>query len=128
AEGQFSGGGEATVHRPDAARRRRGHGARVKAPPRLPRRGQARAAEAARAPHLGRGCRGVGRADRREARVVIAPLELLRQGGAWLGAARDWIKWHARNGSQVTWGSDDVLEGGPWTVARAEDLAAHVAA
>lgn len=53
--------------------------------------------------------------------------ELLRQGGEWLGAARNWIQWHRRNGSDVTWGSNDVLEP-PMTVANVEDLAAEVAA
>jgi hypothetical protein len=53
--------------------------------------------------------------------------ELLQQGGEWLGAARNWLKWHKRNGEHVTWGSDDVLEG-PFTVREVEDLAAEVAA
>lgn len=53
--------------------------------------------------------------------------ELLRKGGEWLGAARNWLKWHTRNGDQVTWGSHDVIEP-PFTVAKIEDLAAEVAA
>ena len=55
-----------------------------------------------------------------------APSELLRRGGEWLGAARDWIKRKARNGESVTWGSHDVLEGS-FTVESIESLAAHVA-
>jgi len=53
--------------------------------------------------------------------------DLAERGGEWLGVARDWIKWHARNGSDVTWGSHDALECRP-TVAQIEALAADVAA
>lgn len=53
--------------------------------------------------------------------------ELLAHGGEWLGAARSWLQWHARNGSDVTWGSRDALEK-TFTVAEIEDLAATVAA
>jgi hypothetical protein len=53
--------------------------------------------------------------------------ELLEKGGKWLGAARNWLKWHKRNGSQMTWGSNDVLEG-PFTVREVEALASEVAA
>jgi hypothetical protein len=35
--------------------------------------------------------------------------ERLKNGGDWLGATRNWVQWKRRNGSQVTWGSNDVL-------------------
>ena len=53
--------------------------------------------------------------------------ELQKQGGEWLVAARNWIKWHRRNGERVTWGSHDVLDPA-MTVADVEDLASEVAA
>lgn len=70
-----------------------------------------------------------------EAKVseLIAPLapllgaDLLREGGPWLGAARSWLQWNKRNGSDVTWGSGDVLQP-PFTVREVESLAADVAA
>lgn len=30
-------------------------------------------------------------------------------GGSWLGIIRSWMQTHARNGSDVTWGSHDTL-------------------
>jgi hypothetical protein len=53
--------------------------------------------------------------------------ELLAKGGEWLGAARNWLQWHAHNGESVTWGSNDDLRP-TFTVAMVEDLAATVAA
>lgn len=52
------------------------------------------------------------------------PLGLLQKGGAWLGAVRNWIQWNKRNGSDVIWGSDDVLNP-PMTVRQCEDMAAE---
>lgn len=56
--------------------------------------------------------------------------ELLRtRGGEWLGAARSWIQWNCHNGSDVTWGSDDVLRmGRNFTVRVVEEIAAHAVA
>lgn len=36
--------------------------------------------------------------------------EFTKNGGKWLSAVRSYIQWHFRNGSQVTWGSNDILE------------------
>jgi hypothetical protein len=52
--------------------------------------------------------------------------ELLQKGGEWLGAARNWLKWHTLNGDRLTWGSNDQVEP-PFTVAMIEGLAADVA-
>lgn len=51
----------------------------------------------------------------------------LRDGGLWIGAARNWIQWKCRNGSRVTWGSNDELDK-RMTVRDVEDLALEVAA
>lgn len=80
-------------------------------------------------------CVGEGEIDRLRAKLAeyeqdrerVRGSDLLRQGGEWLGTARNWLKWHKRNGDQVTWGSNDVLEG-PFTVREVEELAADVAA
>lgn len=32
------------------------------------------------------------------------------KGGPHLGVARNWIKWHARNGESVTWGTHELLQ------------------
>ena len=53
--------------------------------------------------------------------------ELLKEGGEWLGAARNWIKWHCINGSHVTWGSREELLP-HLTVADVEEIASEVAA
>ena len=58
----------------------------------------------------------------------ITSAELIRRGGAYLAAARGYIQTRFRNGSDVTWGSDDLLEGAPITVRDIEELAAIVAA
>ena len=57
----------------------------------------------------------------------VIPVELMRQGGKWLGAARTWIQWHCVNGEQVIWGSHDELKP-TLTVKDVEELAADVAA
>ena len=49
--------------------------------------------------------------------------EVRKAGGDWIGAARNWLQWHTRNGEHVTWGSEDVLEP-PMTVRQVEDIAA----
>lgn len=48
--------------------------------------------------------------------------ELLKDGGKWLGAARNWLQWHKRNGDKVTWGSDEALVP-PMTVREVEEVA-----
>lgn len=50
------------------------------------------------------------------------------KGGEWVAAARRWMQSRFRNGSDVTWGSHDRLEGGPVTVADIEEVAALAAA
>jgi hypothetical protein len=52
---------------------------------------------------------------------------LKKAGGKWLGIARSWIQWNFLNGSDVTWGSQDVLRGKDLTVFDVEHLAAIVA-
>ena len=32
------------------------------------------------------------------------------KGGSHLGTVRNWIKWHARNGEYVTWGTHELLQ------------------
>lgn len=54
--------------------------------------------------------------------------ELLREGGAWLGAVRNWIKCKCFNGEHVTWGSDDYLKMKSMTVRDFETLASVIAA
>lgn len=55
------------------------------------------------------------------------PHDLLRKGGEWLGAARNWIKWNCHNGDRVTWGSTDLLSP-VLTVRDVEELAARAVA
>jgi len=55
-------------------------------------------------------------------------IELSRKGGDWLGVAREWMQCKFMNGSDVTWGSQDVLTGRQITVSDIEMLAAHIAA
>ncbi len=57
----------------------------------------------------------------------MQPADLLRRGGPWLGAAREWLQWNKRNGSDVTWGSTDEIKP-PMTARDVDSLAAHVAA
>lgn len=44
-------------------------------------------------------------------KCAVYPDDMLRVGGAWLGAARDWMKWNFVNGSDVTFGSRQLLRG-----------------
>ncbi len=46
----------------------------------------------------------------------------IRRGGAWLGAARNWMQCKKRNGETVTWRSAEVLKP-EMTVKDAEDIA-----
>lgn len=64
--------------------------------------------------------------DDRTETTRLTPRELLNRGGEWLGAARSWIQCRARNGSEVTWGSNETLQM-QVTVADIEHLAACVA-
>lgn len=80
----------------------------------------ARAADAASADHQ-HGSVRVARGER------ITSYELLRRGGEWLGAAREWVKCRKRNGDRVTWGSTDELQPS-MTIREVEELAAEVAA
>ena len=47
--------------------------------------------------------------------------------GKHLSAVRSWIQWHAVNGSDVTWSSQDVLQMRPPTVMEMENLAQEIA-
>lgn len=58
----------------------------------------------------------------------VWPHDLRRKGGAWVAAARGWIQTRFRNGDSVTWGSTDLLQGAPVTVADIEQVAAEAAA
>lgn len=55
----------------------------------------------------------------------VKPYDLLRKGGDWLGALRNWIKWNVHGGDCVTWGSDQSI---PMTVVKLEEAGAYVAA
>jgi hypothetical protein len=59
----------------------------------------------------------------------VYPEDLLRHGGAWLGALRNRIKWMRcwGNGESITWGSDTPLDP-PLTMAEVEQLGAVAAA
>ena len=59
---------------------------------------------------------------------MITSGELLKKGGAWLGEARSWLKWHCYNGDSVTLGSQDLLNFKGVTVSEFELLAATIAA
>lgn len=58
---------------------------------------------------------------------VVGAHDLMRTGGKWLAAAREWLQWHTINGDSVTWGSSDEIRP-TFTVKMVEELAAHVAA
>ena len=51
--------------------------------------------------------------------------EYTKGGGPWLGAARSWVQWNCKNGSDVTWGSNEELVP-PLTIRQVEELAARV--
>lgn len=53
--------------------------------------------------------------------------ELADKGGQWLSEAREWMQWNMKNGSEVTWGSNDELKP-HLTVYQVENLASYVAA
>ncbi len=66
-----------------------------------------------------------------EGKVVHPPVHgfvLARKGGEWLGAARRWMQSRFNNGSDVAWGSENVLHGGSLRVRDVEELASMVAA
>lgn len=50
--------------------------------------------------------------------------ESLRGGGAWLGAARNWLLWNKDANGRLTWGSEDEVR---MTVREIEELACDVA-
>ena len=54
-------------------------------------------------------------------------LDVLRQGGKWLGMARSWVQSHKLNGDKVTWGSNDVLNP-PMTIREVEEVCAYAVA
>ena len=59
----------------------------------------------------------------------VSSLELYNNiGGNWLGTAREWIQCKFKNGSDVTWGSQDMLKGRSLVVQDIELLAANIAA
>lgn len=49
------------------------------------------------------------------------------KSGAHLGVVRRWIQWNARNGSEVTWGSDETLVLQAVTTRDMENLAQQIA-
>lgn len=58
----------------------------------------------------------------------LTKFEILKTGGEWLGAARNWIQWNCSNGSDVTWGSHDRLKiDKSLTVSDIENFAARIA-
>lgn len=59
---------------------------------------------------------------------TVRMMDLLQEGGAWLGAARSWIQWNANNGSIVKWSTEDHLHLKVVTVGEIERLAAEIAA
>lgn len=54
---------------------------------------------------------------------VVNELVIRKQGGEWLGAAREHIKCHFRGGDICQWGSNQILN---IEVAKLEDFAANV--
>jgi len=55
--------------------------------------------------------------------------DMLKEGGDWLGAARQWIQWNCNNGSTVTWGSNEQLSSRQgFTPAVVEEIAAEAVA
>lgn len=51
-----------------------------------------------------------------------------RNGGSWLGAGRNWIKWCCLGGDSVRWDSDEALRTthGPLTVNDVKEISAKV--
>lgn len=54
----------------------------------------------------------------------LALIDAVRKGGAWLGAARNWLLWHKDTGGRLTWGSDEAVQ---MTVRDCEEIALHAA-
>lgn len=54
----------------------------------------------------------------------LTSYDLLRVGGSWLGAARNWMQRNFRNGDTVIWGSDEPLVGGTVNPRKIEEVAA----
>lgn len=48
----------------------------------------------------------------------------LKNGGQWLGAARNWLLWHKDPNGRLTWGSNEEVR---LTVKEIEELALEVA-
>jgi len=48
------------------------------------------------------------------------------KSGPHIGKVRSWIQWNFVNGSDVTWGSDDYLQGSSKTVRDMETLAQDI--
>ena len=51
---------------------------------------------------------------------------VLKEGGPWLGAAREYLQCHAMRGDSLMWGSDELVHG--LTVRDIEQLAADAVA
>ena len=58
---------------------------------------------------------------------LVAQMKSMVEGGEHLGVVRNWIKWHAHNGSTVTWGSEQMLQGVSVSVGDMERLAQAIA-
>jgi hypothetical protein len=52
--------------------------------------------------------------------------EVLREGGDWLGACREYLLWHAHRGDSLQWFSDDRVEG--LSVRNVEEMVATAVA
>ena len=57
---------------------------------------------------------------------MISASEMLNRGGEWLGRVRAWMQTRKRNGSTVTWNSQEPLVP-PVTVRELEEVAAYAA-
>lgn len=51
---------------------------------------------------------------------------LMKEGGEWLGVARNWIQRKFKNGERVMWGSTDRLDGVGLCVRDIEQLASYI--
>lgn len=60
--------------------------------------------------------------------TIITKEKFKSHGGKWLGSARSWIQWNCINGSEVIWGSDEVLRRSKqFTVKDIEEIAGDAA-
>jgi hypothetical protein len=60
--------------------------------------------------------------------TILTKEEFKNHGGEWLGSARSWIQWNCINGSDVIWGSDDILRRSKqFTVKDLEEIAGNAA-